>query len=272
MKILKEEIVKVADISKYEGMNVGYHAGDLGKSEWLGQQRGSNRGTGHFGTGTYFVGDIKKIKLGSYNERPLHVVDFSSYKLLKPSSYNAQNLHKSLKYVNSQYERFMGRGEWNSKDLTGLTHGSFSDRINLLKKYYWLVDPSDPKGVERDFEERTHIALDEFNEETESYNTDRYFEDFSDDLRQFYRDKMNGDHSLWDLKYIFNVSEEDLKDLLDSIFEDIQSNPDRRSDSASTRLVKHFGYEGVDVRHIPSMDDTEFGSVIYDLKPETILE
>ena len=37
---------------------MAYHAGDLGKSEnfFLGFMD-SNRGTGHFGTGTYFVGD-----------------------------------------------------------------------------------------------------------------------------------------------------------------------------------------------------------------------
>lgn len=40
---------------------VGYHAGDLGKSEPLSRMDGG-RGTGHFGTGTYFVGDPEKIK------------------------------------------------------------------------------------------------------------------------------------------------------------------------------------------------------------------
>ena len=36
--------------------NIAYHAGDLGKAEHYGRFYGSNRSTGHFGTGTYFVG------------------------------------------------------------------------------------------------------------------------------------------------------------------------------------------------------------------------
>ncbi len=40
--------------------NLGYHAGDLGKAEHLNIQ-GRSRGTGHFGTGTYFVGVKEKV-------------------------------------------------------------------------------------------------------------------------------------------------------------------------------------------------------------------
>lgn len=274
MIILKEEAVKAADISKYKNMNVGYHAGDLGKSEFLGNQMGSNRGTGHFGTGTYFVGDIKNINLGSYSDRPLHVVDFTPYKLYKPSTYDAKKLHDALKFINSQYERFMGRGEWNSQDLAALgsSYSTCKQKVDLLRKYSWLVDPNNPEALEWDFKNDTNLTLDEFNEDTENWDTDKYFKDFVDDLKRFYKDKMEMGHKVWELTYTFHTSEEDLKTLLDSIFTNIKENPDRHSDSASTRLMKHFGYEGVDVRHIPSMDDTEFGSVIYDIKPETILE
>ena len=36
--------------------------------------------------------------------------------------------------------------------------------------------------------------------------------------------------------------------------------------------MKKLGYEGVDVRHLPSFDDTEYGSVIYDLKTNDTLQ
>ena len=45
-----------------------------------------------------------------------------------------------------------------------------------------------------------------------------------------------------------------------------------KTDSASTRFMKKLGYEGVDVRHLPSFDDTEYGSVIYDLKTNDTLQ
>ena len=40
----------------------------------------------------------------------------------------------------------------------------------------------------------------------------------------------------------------------------------RQVDSASTHFMKQLGFEGVDVRHIKELDNTEYGSVIYDLK------
>lgn len=46
---------------------LGYHAGDLGKSESLGSQTG--RDTRHFGTGTYFVGTPHCRDLISYEVR-----------------------------------------------------------------------------------------------------------------------------------------------------------------------------------------------------------
>lgn len=40
-------------------------------------------------------------------------------------------------------------------------------------------------------------------------------------------------------------------------------------DSEATLVMKNLGYEGVDNRGIEGLDNTEYGSVIYDLKPET---
>ncbi len=39
--------------------------------------------------------------------------------------------------------------------------------------------------------------------------------------------------------------------------------PTRYTDSASTRLMRTLGYDGVDVRHIPGMDNTQYGTVVY---------
>ena len=85
--------------------NIGYHAGDLGKAEHFGMQYGSKRGTGHFGTGTYFVGDKSKITKGAYKNRPVQTINFDKYNLYKPkNSLQAEQAHDSLKYINTYYE------------------------------------------------------------------------------------------------------------------------------------------------------------------------
>lgn len=94
--------------------NYGYHAGDLGKAEDRRIQTGS-RGTGHFGTGTYFVSNPDKIK--NYNSRdgqeaPKHIVDFSNYKLFKPRRVTqAYDLHDALKVINNDYRYFSKIGD-----------------------------------------------------------------------------------------------------------------------------------------------------------------
>lgn len=41
-------------------------------------------------------------------------------------------------------------------------------------------------------------------------------------------------------------------------------------DSVGTKIMKALGYEGIDVRHIPELDNSTYGSVIYDLNPDTV--
>ena len=83
--------------------NKAYHAGDLGKSEPLSQMSYS-RSSGHYGTGTYFVGDETKINDGEYGNRPHETVDFSKYNLYQArSDWDAETLHRLLRGVNRYY-------------------------------------------------------------------------------------------------------------------------------------------------------------------------
>jgi hypothetical protein len=63
---------------------------------------------------------------------------------------------------------------------------------------------------------------------------------------------------------IGRISKEDLEEIIKER-RDLCS-PTSKEDSASTVLLKHFGYEGVDVSQIEQMDDFRFGSVIFNLK------
>ena len=79
----------------------GYHAGDLGKSESHGNQT-SERNTGAYGTGTYFVGDEKIIGKGTgYGDRPHETVDFDNYNLYRPTNEEqGKRVHSNLLQLN----------------------------------------------------------------------------------------------------------------------------------------------------------------------------
>lgn len=50
----------------------------------------------------------------------------------------------------------------------------------------------------------------------------------------------------------------------------ISNAANRKKDSPATFFMKQLGYEGIDVRGISAMDNTTYGSVIYDLKAEDL--
>jgi len=86
---------------KEQYSDVHYHAGDLGKAEPY-SKMGAGRDTGHFGTGTYFVGNEEKINDSYYGKRPHEKVDFSKYNLFKvKNTEDGYALHDFLRGVNS---------------------------------------------------------------------------------------------------------------------------------------------------------------------------
>ena len=179
----------------------GYHAGDLGKSESYYQQSGS-RGTGHYGTGTYFVGNPKDIE--TYNDNshigmgkaPHHKIDFNKYFLFEPGE-NALDLHKALKKVDN---------------LRFIDVQDYDDYENLVDDLYYVFNS------------------------------------------QFDRDT---------LEYL-------LSETLDyaQLVDDLDYKTQSLLDSPSTYFMKQLGYEGIDVRGNQDVDNTSYGSVIYDLHDE----
>jgi len=265
--------------------NIGYHAGDLGKAEWLHQQ-GYYRGTGHFGTGTYFVGDEAKISGDStYGKRPHHAVDFSNYHLYKVRDTNeGYKLHEHLRVIDGGISQ-----EW----LAAAEKGQFS-LVSMVDVY----DLAEEKfGEDKYSEEAMESAIHELAEKhgIELLSKDEYSkkndiplddEDFpyyyvNDYLRRAFKDeaeKVNSNYSefrdahFW-LKLRFGYGA--TKQALQKVIEYQNANADTRwhtdkKDSLATVFMKALGYEGIDVRGT-GLDNTAFGSVIYDLKEDTIL-
>lgn len=137
---LKQKLSK--DSVKYSDRdNIGYHAGDLGKSEPYGSQS-YGRDTGHFGTGTYFVGNQEKIK--NYNKRdgkpaPVESVDFGKYNLYRPmNNRDADRLHEALKVLDGK----IIEPEW----IEHASNGEYS----LVNGYGWLDLITEKYGEEYD--------------------------------------------------------------------------------------------------------------------------
>lgn len=181
---------------------VVYHAGvvsKLNKAETNGRFYGSNRGTGYFGTGHYFVDSNTKHELdnnSSYSKLPYTSVDISKY----------DNLFKATTdEIASKLHSFL-------ENLTKFTQGN--DRFNIDELF------SQFKNV---------------------------FTDTTMDIKDF-GNKM-----------------EQLKSFMSN------SNLSDRSDSVSTQFMKSLGYGGVDTRGT-KYADTRYGTVIYDLKEESVLQ
>ncbi len=253
------------DILSHEGkFSLGYHAGDLGKSESLFQQSGG-RSTGHFGTGTYFVGNKEKIK--GYNmrdgkEAPVEEVEFSNYNLYKPEDTRAAyKLHDFLKGVNEYYKRY-GFGTLDEDGVQAVR----DEADDIL----YRMDA----GETEDIEARMFLSR---------VTGEDYIEDSYDDVREALwnvADERSREtarlekvaefnENIPEMCRVFGISENEMLEKLDAVREELEDVNDYESrrvhDSASTVFMKSLGYEGIDVRHT-DLDNTMYGSVIYDLK------
>ena len=309
-----------------EDNNYGYHAGDLGKSEQRERQTGG-RGTGHFGTGTYFVGNPDKIK--GYNdfqygkgEAPHHIVDFSSYNLYKPSNnFYGYKLHDTLKELNNGYKYYSKYGndyEWfMSKNLTASDSGNFEvsdipeivSHLNNLLSYNLIELPKDIdwNTIEDEYEkedDRLYNELkDKYKDENGHTNYSKLFDAVEDELDKNPKFKEKNEvigeirrgieselrSSDLDNYKRFKKLQDRLSDALEhrhskeeianALNEVNKHLDDKTGDSLSTIFMKALGYDGIDVRHLnkdsdgwAGLDNTTYGSVIYDVKPETIVE
>lgn len=304
-----------------EGNNYGYHAGDLGKSEQRERQTGG-RGTGHFGTGTYFVGNPEKIK--GYNdyqygkgEAPHHIVDFSSYNLYKPSSNSyGYKLHDTLSNLNNGYAYYLKHSDdydwFISKGISGDDPSDFelkdvpeivSHLNNLLMSYDNIQLPNNInwETIESEYDKDWDTLYDKY--KSMGYKYSDAFDKVDDELNNnpIYKEKNRVVREIIgnikkELDYDILSKYKKMNKLSDRLFsalegrhskEEIQNAlnevnkhlNDKTGDSLSTIFMKALGYEGIDTRHLnkdseglSGLDNVGYGSVIYDVKPETIVE
>lgn len=301
--------------------SLGYHAGDLGKSTADDfAHQGFSRGTGHFGFGTYFVGDQAQIGQGSgYGSRPVETVDFDKYNLARPSTAEKGfKLHNALKRIDgfvqdyskfARYTEIDDRDAWDERyyitnqvntDLEYITSDLYDgitpeperlERVNnfvdsLPQDYKDAIEKQTEKYIERDNQRAGTIDdLGLVNERSSDEYwryaaiadiAEEYGKEWESELGQF-QNLVDDIRSALDRK----VSRADIEDALketERVIQGYEEGLNGRSrldaepglDSAATVFMKALGFEGVDVRDLPELDNTGYGSVIYDLKDEDL--
>lgn len=336
-KPVKAEAPREAEAPTTE--RVGYHAGDLGKAEYHHNQAGSQRHTGAYGTGTYFVGDKGAFKTSeSYASRPINTVNYENYNLYRPSdAAQGKQVHDDLRVLNreslnlNKLAKRTATGDAELENIRKIVNEeateftpqnlnrleALSDDV-LSKRQLEQVQKDAREAFESSNErlsdeEARRLAkkeADEFREDMEKlgleisdseYNNmlnehferlkgesgtseeEFYFNYLSDALNKEVNGDLNGMSNYLDevgkarellprLAKNLGKSEDEVRRAFDKTVETVSKygdiNPKSKKDSASTVFMKELGYEGVDVTGIKGLDDTEYGSVIYELKPE----
>ena len=273
--------------------NVGYHAGDLGKSEYYFMQ-GSDRDTGHFGTGTYFVGNNELVK--NYNKRngvpaPQHAVDFSDYNLYKiKSDKDGYELHKQLRvidgglrqdfYDKAAADEFMFYPHVNKFELA---EKKYKTETNSWDEAYVPVNQeiADMRGIQ--YQSLEEWCKEQGYDPNEEY-IESYYNDYLEETIKKETEKVEDKYSefrdayfqLW-LRFGHQKTRQAIQKTINyqkkinpTGERDYWREHNNKYDSLATVFMKSLGYEGIDVRGT-GLDNTAYGSVIYDLKQDTIL-
>lgn len=253
--------------------DLAYHYGDLGRSEY--RHSFGNRGTGGFGTGVYFVGKPISQRSDSfgYRNRPEHKVDFSEYKLFRPTSNSkAYDLHDALLAINNLFS---------DNDVVPDTPDDILSEYSAVTKEYFSPVNELPKD-----DYVTPITLDEkilwryIDKYKDYYNEEISLQDDPLDIASTIEDNLLEDARVFQraLRKLvsalgYNYSEDKIRELIATAVKDT-------SDIApSTLIMKALGYDGIDVRHLnhdaeglQGLDNFGYGSVIYDIKSTSVID
>ena len=251
----------------------------------------AGRGTGHFGTGFYFVSKDNYLNKDEFKydydtNRPVYELDSSSYKLFTPKSNSeAYALHDALKEINRSYD-LIDAPLYDSDDLRrelndveydavyGSATGEDEDDLDALFSYTDVSEEVAEKLV-RDAIASFLIKYDwryteDDRDELMNKNSGQLEYYAKDCISRLVSNQERLQYAIKDLKNILGVSEDKIKEVVR------KASKSTSEDSVSTLLMKALGYEGVDVSHLNKdgdglrgLDNFSYGTVIYDLKPGT---
>tara|TARA_R110000868_G_scaffold183748_2_gene425047 strand:+ start:781 stop:9306 length:8526 start_codon:yes stop_codon:yes gene_type:complete len=255
-KIIKQKAIEsteeVANAASLVFKDAGFHVGELpGKSDYL--QPGYNGEQPY--TGYYFLSNPAQVvnrnsRFGKSGE--FRIVDFSQYNLYKPKTEEYWETKAYLKKFVQNSDNFDKAYEDFIKNLK---------LSPVLKKA--INDYNKPKQIQSE--------LYQLEKALETVKSNREFQQINNRIAEI-------DKQLQQLKGKDSFKE-DLKKKLDLYNKkgwDKNQYGDESKERFETIMLKILGYEGVDVRGLKeergtgSPDKFSEGSVIFDLKPETV--
>lgn len=273
----------------------------------------SGRGTGHFGTGFYFVGKDGPYGLdgeGNFKNydyepsRPIYEIDLDKYKLYRPKDNDsAYRLHDAMASINNYYSPDMNKYLFSNIDTDALVNNFYDAVANLdedvedddfddLDFDIDDIEDTEEDDAEKDSTKDNSKYIDVAKSWIEKYDLADWINTGYDDLDAWLdknknklglieksvedainnRDKYLGyvEYAIDVLCKVFNTDRDTLMAMCKAFYNM------KSEDTISTLLFKEFGYEGVDVTHLnhdaqglSGLDNFGYGTVIYDLKPDT---
>ena len=247
------------------------------------------RGTGHFGTGFYFVGangpyGLDGDKFYDYApERPIYEIDLDKYKLFRPRDNDtAYRIHDDMRNINNYYSNDMYEFMFDDLDVDKLEDELYSCGSEAEKVYEDLDDDFDEFDID-DLEDITNALEDDSSESQDAkdklydqryrelvlefikkYKLENYIYTSYNTLERWLEYTKNGiiEREVKDAihdkeKYLHYVSYaiEDLSKIFNvdkyTLLAMIKANSRLKSnETISTLIFKDLGYEGVDVTHL----------------------
>ena len=245
------------------------------------------RGTGHFGTGFYFVGaegpyGLEGNRYFDYApNRPIYEIDLDAYNLFKPKDNGtAYKIHDNMKVINDCYRegRLDSTPKGETKDLLGLLRIIDEEAYEQSYERDDLSDEEAEKEFQRLYKEYAYNFIQENDLDPYIYYETKHFIDgnkagkIEQELQQAIERKQSTledlNRAINNLSKLLNVDKNKLVDII--------KNAKDKEDTISTQIFKALGYEGVDNTHLnkdadgfSGLDNFSYGTVIYDLKPGT---
>ena len=245
------------------------------------------RGTGHFGTGFYFVGaegpyGLEGSRYFDYApNRPIYEIDLDAYNLFKPKDNGtAYKIHDNMKVINDCYRegRLDSTPKGETKDLLGLLRIIDEEAYEQSYERDDLSDEEAEKEFQRLYREMAYNFVKENDLDPYIYYETEHFINGSkagkieQELQQAIERKQDTledlNRAVNNLSKLLNVDKNKLVDII--------KNAKDGEDTISTQIFKALGYEGVDNTHLnkdadgfSGLDNFSYGTVIYDLKPGT---
>lgn len=269
--------------SKKTNEAIGYRSGDLvNKAECL-YRMNSNRGTGHFGSGFYFFGN--KEEADKYDSREVTSVDFDDYNMFNVKSYQSGiDLHEALKeFNNGIIDYIIPHQTVKAIDVNKCVDELDESENNEYNYFDIRYTIKDILSIIKEADDISEIIKSDFEIYLIDFEDKKLAQDCFDKIVEKYKELYQSVYDATKLKMLnnlkkafvengYDISDSDFNIIWDKYLETISDKINKKTEeykglpTASTRIMKILGFEGVNVIGIEGLDNSAIGSVIYDIK------